>query len=320
MSISEEQDQLVVWTGEALKRLESAPIFLRGMVKKLAEKKARQEGLDTITPDHLARWKNETMGMVEAPTEAGGLFWTKKAKERLDTVPEFMRGMVKRIAEDIARQGGHLEVNTELFSRVEALGVIAQEPQGDLLPWTPGALTRLEKKVENTPPVATDFVRGMLKRDAEELALGKGYGEITEEVLTRIWDEPQEEVVWSPEAWARLQTSPDFVRSGIKKAAERRARKIKAKVITSDLLTQFRNEAMMKAVMRIRQLGFTELTFDAFEAAKQKVKRLKGNEQAEKRLEEIRDYMTKKPHVGVLGEELMERFRKYLKGEEKKLL
>ena len=320
MSISEEQDQLVVWTGEALKRLENAPIFLRGMVKKLAEKKARQEGLDTITPDHLARWKNETMGMVEAPTEAGGLFWTKKAKERLDTVPEFMRGMVKRIAEDIARQAGHLEVNTELFSRVEALGVIAQEPQGELLPWTPGALTRLEKKVENTPPVATDFVRGMLKRDAEELALEKGYAEMTEEVLTRIWDERQEEVVWSPEAWARLQTSPDFVRSGIKKAAERRARKIKAKVITSDLLTQFRNEAMMKAVMRIRQLGFTELTFDAFEAAKQKVKRLKGNEQAEKRLEEIRDYMTKKPHVGVLGEELMERFRKYLKGEEKKLL
>ncbi|MGH7274741.1 MAG: hypothetical protein ACREIQ_09825, partial [Nitrospiria bacterium] len=79
-------------------------------------------------------------------------------------------------------------------------------------------------------------------------------------------------------------------------------------------------EAMMKAVMRIRQLGFSELTFDAFEAAKQKVKRLKGNEQAEKRLEEIRDYITKKPHVGVLGEELMERFRKYLKGEEKKLL
>jgi len=318
MGTSEEQE--VTWTEEALKRLENAPVFLRGMVKKLAEKKARQEGLGTITPEHLARWKNETMGAVEAPSEAGGLFWTKKAKERLDVVPEFMRGMVKRIAEDIARQGGHLEVNTELFSRVEALGVMADEPQKELLPWTAGALEYLEKKVENTPPMATDFVRGMLKRDAEELALEKGYTEITEEVLTKVWDEPQEEVVWSPEAWTRLQTSPDFVRSGIKKAAERRARKIKAKVITSDLLTQFRNEAMMKAVMRIRQLGFTELTFDAFDAAKQKVKRLKGNEQAEKRLEEIRDYMTQKPHVGVLGEELMQRFRRYLKGEEKKLL
>jgi hypothetical protein len=320
MGASEGQEEQVVWTEEALKRLENAPIFLRGMVKKLAEKKARQEGLGTITPEHLARWKNETMGMVEAPTEAGGLFWTKKAKERLDTVPEFMRGMVKRIAEDIARQGGHLEVNTELFSRVEALGVVAEEPQKELLPWTEGALERLEKKVENTPSVATDFVKGMLKRDAEELAIEKGYTEVTEEVLTKIWDEPQEEVAWSPDAWARLQTSPDFVRSGIKKAAERRARKMKAKVITSDLLTQFRNEAMMKAVMRIRQLGFTELTFDAFDAAKQKVKRLKDNEQAEKRLEEIRDYMTKKPHVGVLGDELMQRFRRYLKGEEKKLL
>ena len=30
---------------------------------------------------------------------------------------------------------------------------------------------------------------------------------------------------------------------------------------------------------------------------------------------EIREYMKRKPEVGVLGEELMERFRKYLKGE-----
>lgn len=320
MGIGEDQEQQVTWTEDALKRLENAPLFLRGMVRRLAERKAKQEGLTVITPEHLARWKNETMGQVEAPTEAGGLFWTQKAKERLETVPEFMRGMVKRIAEDVARQGGHLEVNTELFSKVEALGVITEEPQKELLSWSEGALRRLDLKVENTPTVATEFVKGMLKRDAEELALEKGYKEVTEEVLTRVWDEPQEEVQWSPEAWARLQTAPDFVRSGIKKAAERRARRMKAQVITSEMLTQFRNEAMMKAVMRIRQLGFTELTFDAFDVAKQKVKRLVGNEQAEKRLEEIRDYMTKKPHVGVLGEELMQRFRRYLKGEEKKLL
>jgi hypothetical protein len=320
MDPMEQETDQVLWTDEALKRLENAPIFLRGMVKRLAEKKARQEAIGTITPDHLARWKNETMGSVEAPTEAGGLFWTKKAVERLDSVPEFMRGMVKRIAEDIARQGGHLEVNTELFGKVEALGLIAEEGPESGLPWTDGALKRLDQKVENAPSIAMDFVKGMLKRDAEDLAREKGFSNIDEEVLKIVWDAPLEEVEWSPEAWTRLQTSPDFVRSGIKKAAERRARKSKAKVITSDLLTQFRNEAMMKAVMRIRQLGFTELTFDAFDAAKSKVKRLKGNEQADNRLEEIRDYMTRKPHVGVLGEELMQRFRRYLKGEEKKLL
>jgi hypothetical protein len=74
---------------------------------------------------------------------------------------------------------------------------------------------------------------------------------------------------------------------------------------------------MMKAVMRIRKLGFKELTFDAFDAATQSTKRLQGNEQAKKRLDEIRAYMVKKPNLGTLGAELMDRFRKYLKGEGK---
>ena len=74
---------------------------------------------------------------------------------------------------------------------------------------------------------------------------------------------------------------------------------------------------MMKAVKRIRSFGYQELTFDAFDDALQKVKRLKGNEQAEQRLTEIREYMKVKPDVGVLGEELMGRFRDYLKGEGK---
>jgi len=142
---------------------------------------------------------------------------------------------------------------------------------------------------------------------------GKGLKEITEAALLEAWDAPKDEVKWSEEAWARLQTSPDFVRSGIRKAAERRARKMGAEEITSDLLTRFRNEAMMKAVLRIRKLGFRELTFDAFEEAQKKVSRLKGNEQAEKRLVEIKNFMTKKPEKGVLGEDLMKRFRSFLK-------
>ena len=108
-------------------------------------------------------------------------------------------------------------------------------------------------------------------------------------------------------------------RGGIRKAAERRARKEGVKVIATEMLTRYRNQAMMKAVMRIRKLGFNELTFDAFDAAKQKVKRLKGNEQADKRLDEIKDFMTHQRTAkagDVLGDELMTRFRKYLKGED----
>ena len=313
----------VIWTPEALKRMERAPVFLRGMVKRLAEKKARELGYREITTEILDQFKNQMMGRMGGEAglaaaagqiEKGRVPWTAAAQGRLETVPEFMRHMIKQIAEELALDRGHLEVNVELFEKVEALGDV-QEHSGPPMEWSEGALTRLQEKIKSTPPIAMDFVTDMLKRDAEELAHEKGFTRIDEAALVQIWDTPQERILWSDEAWKRLLTSPDFVRSGIRKAAERRARKMGLKEIDSEHLTKFRNEAMMKAVKRIRSFGYRELTFDAFGDALEKVKRLQGNEQAEKRLAEIREYMKKKPEVGVLGEELMERFRKYLKGE-----
>jgi hypothetical protein len=318
------QTETIHWTPEALESVKRAPIFLQGMVRKLAEKKARELGCTEITAELLAAWKNQAMGAMGGSAglkeaadkiEKGELPWTREARERLETVPEFMRGMIKRIAEEFARDGGHLEVNTHLFAKVEALGVVNTEPAEATLPWSMEALGRLTKKVENTPEMARDFVVNMLRHDVEEQARERGYAEITPEILTAIWEKPLSEVRWSPDAWARLQTAPDFVRSGIKKAAERKARKAKADVITSELLTKFRNEAMMRAVMRIRSLGHRELTFDAFDTAKEKVKRLQGNSEAAKRLEEIRAYVSRKGPIGNLGEELMSRFRAYLRAD-----
>jgi hypothetical protein len=317
----------VRWTEGALKRMERAPAFLRGMVRRLAEKKARELGYEEITEDILDQFKGQMMGrmggeggMASAAEqlEQGRLPWTAAAKERLAAVPEFMRGMIKQIAEEIAKERGHLEVNVELFEKVEALGDM-QEASGPPLEWTEGALAQLREKLKDSPPIALEFVTDMLKRDSEDLARANGLTRIDETVLRELWDAPQERVAWTDEAWKRLQTSPDFVRSGIRKAAERRARKLGLKEIDSDHLTMFRNQAMMKAVKRIRSFGYQELTFDAFETALQKTKRLQGNEQAEKRLQEIRGHFadphTKKPEGGTLGAELMERFRKYLKGE-----
>jgi hypothetical protein len=307
--------------------MERAPAFLRGMVRKLAEKKARDLGYAEITEDILDQFKNQMMGrmggeggMAAAADEMqqARLPWTAAARERLTTVPEFMRGMIKRIAEEIARERGHLEVNIDLFEKVEALGDFA-EPEGSPLAWSEGALTLLQQKLKDAPAIAMDFVTDMLKRDTEDLARTQGITQINEDVLIQLWDAPQERVAWTDEAWKRLQTSPDFVRSGIRKAAERRARKLGLKEIDSDHLTIFRNQAMMKAVKRIRSFGYRELTFDAFDTALQKTKRLQGNDQAEKRLQEIRQHFAdpaaKKPDGGTLGVELMDRFRRYLKGE-----
>ncbi len=308
-------------------RLERAPMFLRGMVRRLAEKKAKELGLAEINEDTLNKFKDQMMGrmggesgMAAAAEDLaqGHLPWTAAAKERLNTVPEFMRGMIKQIAEEIARERGHLEVNVDLFEKVEALGDL-REAAGPPLEWTEGALARLQDKLKQSPPIAIEFVTDMLKRDTEDLARERGLTQIDETILIQLWDAPQERVAWTDEAWKRLQTSPDFVRSGIRKAAERRARKLGLSEIDSEHLTTFRNQAMMKAVKRIRSFGYNELTFDAFDTALEKTKRLQGNEQAEKRLQEIRGHFadpdTKKPEGGTLGAELMGRFRRYLKGE-----
>lgn len=326
MGIFNSKDQTapsITWTEDALKRMERAPVFLRGMVKRLAEKKAQELGYHEITAEILDQFKGQMMGRMggeEGLAQAadqikqGKIPWTATAQERLETVPAFMRAMIKQIAEEIALERGHLEVNVELFEKVEALGD-RQEQAGPPMVWTEGANARLQEKIKQAPPLAMDFVTDMLKRDTEALAREQGLACIDEAALGRLWDAPQERIAWTDDAWKRLLTSPDFVRSGIRKAAERRARRMGLKEIDSTHLTKFRNEAMMKAVKRIRSFGYRELTFDAFEDALEKVGRLQGNEQAEKRLAEIREYIKQKPEVGLLGEELMDRFRKYLKGE-----
>lgn len=330
MSASDSSDSVetdVRWTEGALQRMERAPIFLRGMVRRLAEKKARELGYAEITEKTLDQFKNQMMGgmggasgMAEAAEAMaqGHLPWTAAAKARLNQVPEFMRGMTKQIAEEVAKEGGHMEVNIDLFEKVEAMGDM-REAAAAPLPWTEGALARLQEKLKQSPPIAVEFVTDMLKRDTEDLARERGIAHIDEQVLAQLWDAPQARVDWTDEAWKRLQTSPDFVRSGIRKAAERRARKLGLKEIDSEHLTGFRNQAMMKAVKRIRSFGYNELTFEAFDTALEKTKRLHGNEQAEKRLQEIRGHFadpdTKKPEGGTLGAELMGRFRRYLKGE-----
>ncbi|HET6370581.1 MAG TPA: hypothetical protein VFG95_05250 [Nitrospiria bacterium] len=317
----------ITWTSGAEERLKRAPFFLRGMVRKLSEKKARELGIELITEEILAQFKDKMMAPMagsgasaahnEAGVETKPLAWTREAEERLSTVPEFMRGMIRKIAEEVALERGHLEVNVELLEKAEALGNI-EEGDAPAMEWTDAALVRLDQKVGGSPEIAKEFVREMLRKDAEDLGREMGIRRIDLAALTRIWDAPQKEISWTPEANKRLMTSPDFVRSGIKKAAERRARKMGASLITSEMLTRFRNEAMMRAMKRLRSFGYSEMTFDAFEDAKEKIKRLQDNPEAAKRLEDIQNYMGTRGKVGLIDEEMLDRMREYLKDSTKK--
>jgi hypothetical protein len=307
----------VRWTPEAEARVARAPVFLRGMVRRLAEKRARAEGVRVITPELMTRYKTEMMGLAESgaytvPQPAAP--WTPEALALLEAVPPFMRPMTRRICEELAAEHGAPAVTPELMRDAEAEA--EAETAAAPLPWTAEAEARLVARLGKAPAMMADFVLRLFQRDVEVEARRAGYTAVTAEAVDRLWQAaPDTPVRWHPDAWARLQTAPEFVREGIRKAAERRARRLGVAEIDSPLLTRFRNQAMMKAVKRIRELGFTELTFDAFDAAKAEIRTVSLNPEAQERLDRIRRYFETERHGApgdFLGQDLMRRFRAHL--------
>jgi GNAT superfamily N-acetyltransferase len=307
------------WTPEAEERLRRAPAFLRGMVRRLAEKRARSEGRAIITPDVMTRYKQEMMGMAASgayPVPGPAVGWAPEAAALLAAAPEFMRPITRRICEELAAEQGLTEVTTALIHEAETRAEAGVPPPAPLA-WTPDAEALLLARLGRTPAMMADFVLRLFRHDVEEEARRQGDTVVTADVFRRVWTAGSEErVEWAPEARARLAQAPEFVREGIRKAAERRARRLGVPLITSPLLTTFRNQAMMKAVRRIRELGFAELTFEAFDAAKEQIRIVSLNPEAQHRLDAIRRYFAEERHAAsgdTLGEDLMRRFREYLR-------
>jgi len=123
-------------------------------------------------------------------------------------------------------------------------------------------------------------------------------------------------VEWEEDALARVLSAPDFIRAGIKKAAEFNARKEGLERITSGDLTRFRNSAMMRAVQRMKGFGMQELSFDAYAIARDRVPRLKDNPEADRRFDAIKNFVAAREHPGdLLGQDLLEKMKAQLKAD-----
>ena len=311
----------ITWSHEAEARLNRAPVFLRPTVRNITEKKAREAGVAIISEAFLAGVRDALMTGGQKPVpavkESGKktIVWTGEAEARLAGAPDLLRGMLKKIVEEIAVERGHLEVNCKLFDEVEALGASGPEASRPHMQWNQEAERMLDARLAGTPELAVEFMRELLRADAEELARERGQEIVSVELLSRLQKIRPTPVPWAKDARVRLDDAPNFVRSGIKRAAERRARREGLEEISSADLTRFRNEAMMKAVRRLRALGFTELTFDGvFEVASGRVKRLADNAQAARRFDEIRDYVEGRADgVGLLDQDMVQAMRDYLK-------
>ncbi|MBA1444339.1 MAG: radical SAM protein [Chromatiales bacterium] len=320
----------VAWSSEAEKRLSRVPGFLRKMVRKRAEDHVRKLGEAVVTPEHMAtlaknRFKNGMPsgppGNVSSIAEAGAqpisdappLPWTAEAQTHLDTLPPFLQEGVRQVAEDVARNEGRLEVNMKLLQRLED----EDEPRR-AFPWDEEAEHLLKIALSDRGPQVSLFVQPSMEAAVEREVKRRRAQRVAVEDVVKVLDTLMAGVEWNPEALARVKTAPEFVRAGIKKAAEFAARREGLEEITSNDLTRFRNHAMMRAVRRMKGFDMKTLDFDAFSIAKERMPRLKDNEQAARRFAEIREYVESHQNpdgsgLGTLGRDLIEKMRRELK-------
>ncbi|MBI4384653.1 MAG: PCP reductase family protein [Nitrospinae bacterium] len=113
-------------------------------------------------------------------------------------------------------------------------------------------------------------------------------------------------VEWSAEAWERVKHAPEFVRPGIRKLMVQRAVKRGYKYVTSEFLTEIRNESMMLVSKRVKQFGFEELSMGAFEEAK---KKMSASPRKVEVIEEIQDFLALRTQK---KDDIIEKFKNYM--------
>ncbi|MDE2118690.1 MAG: radical SAM protein [Betaproteobacteria bacterium] len=322
-----EQPKKLVWSEEAEKRLSRVPSFLRKMVKSRAESYVHELGMQVVTEEHLATLsakrfggggpprpntpaaKEATRQAVAAAEQVPALPWSEQARVRLAAMPAFLQEGVRAVAEDVARSEGRLEVNIKLLDRLES-----ESQPGRSLPWTDESDQLLTEFLADKTPQVLMFVAPALESATEHLAKKRRATTVERADAEAAIAQLTGGVEWDEDALARVLSAPDFNRAGIKKAAEFNARKEGLARITSSDLTRFRNSAMMRAVQRMKGFGMQELSFDAYEIARDRVPRLKDNPEADKRFDTIRNFVAARENPGdLLGRDLLEKMKAQLK-------
>lgn len=319
--LAEVADAALAWDPVAEQRLARVPSFLRKMVRKRAEDHVRAQGATLVTPEHmqqLARRRFAAAGLTrpdgegpaaEAEAREAGLPWTAEAERHLADLPPFLQGGIRTVAEEVAREEGRLEVNMQLLVRLEEEDTSARR-----LRWSDAAEAALEHALDGKPAQVRLFTVPTLEAAIEQVARQRGAGPVTVADVARVMVTDGAGVTWSAAARLRLTTAPEFIRPGIKKAAEFNARREGLAVIDSADLTRFRNRAMLRAVRRMKGLGMQALAFDAFDLARERVPRLRDNVQAAERFGQIRAYVESHQAadgsgLGTLGHDLLEQMR-----------
>jgi radical SAM protein with 4Fe4S-binding SPASM domain len=190
-------------------------------------------------------------------------------------------------------------------------------PSSCTIPWSEEARARLER--------VPSFVRGMVVKRVEEEAHRRGAPSVTPEIMQAVRarampgplsfakpeapttaPQPPRRVSWTEEALHRVENAPDFVRPGIRKLMELRARERGTETITSELLSEIRDESMMRVAQMIRRFGLDELQPEAFAEAR---RRMSKDQKRLLVLDQIEDFLRNR---GTRNEEIRRKFQCFI--------
>jgi radical SAM protein with 4Fe4S-binding SPASM domain len=192
--------------------------------------------------------------------------------------------------------------------------------KGFELSWSEDAKKRLNK--------VPSFGRGMVIKRVEQYAREKGYSEITPDIMKEAKEKmavdkkmmfpflsmmskkkaKNGKIEWETEALERVKNAPDFVRPGIYKLMEKRAKERGYKTVTSEFLSEIRDESMRFAARRIKKLGLDELRIEAFDMAKARLK----SERKKDVIDNIKGFLNDRTGKNT---EIITKFKRYLSQE-----
>lgn len=227
------------------------------------------------------------------------LSWTEEAKERLLKIPSFIQGVVIREAERYAKENGYKEVTPEVMKAAR----LNMEKESNGMP----PFMKMGKKNGGNTVMGDDVAASGTETGLEGKAEEASPPSLEQSALNeRLYYHKEGEIPWTESARKRVENAPPFVKPGIYKLMQKRAKEEGQGVITSEFLTKIRNESMRLAAGRMKKFGFDDLKMEVFEVAKDKIK----NEKKRVVIEEIKRFLNQRTEK---NEHIISLFEKYLK-------
>lgn len=235
--------------------------------------------------------------------------WTAEAQARLQRVPSFLRGFVVRRVEEETRRRGEAQVTPEVLQAVRARAPQFTTP----LPGNPSQPVRLSAAEggAEAPASVPGLERGGHRcpphhspRVTRGIPASDPPASPDAEARTPP-DAQRTSPVWSTEAARRVENAPDFVRPGVRKLVELRAAQQGRQHISSEFLSEIRDESMMRVAQIIRRFGLDGLRPEAFAEARRRMAKDEAKLRVLDQLDELLRRRRQNP-------EIREKFRRFI--------